>query len=133
MTDLTALAKALHRVYNDVEEAQAQRFYGEHAHDEWENLAPAEIELWMTLAGHVDALRDSARAEQLQVLVNRVSADLGNDVLPYLEQIEYNARAEQQELLVEAIRLIEDEWSGTSPDSQGNEWLAKARDAVRVE
>ena len=64
MTDLTTLAKALHRVYNDVEEAQAQRFYGEHARDEWENLAPSEVELWTVLAGHVVALRDAARAEQ---------------------------------------------------------------------
>src|SRR3990167_6197478 len=46
MMGLTELAKALHRVYNDVEEAQAQRFYDEHARDEWENLASAEKELW---------------------------------------------------------------------------------------
>mgnify|MGYP001576475926 CR=1 FL=1 len=53
-------ARELQRVYNDVEEAQAQRFYGEHAHDEWENLAPAEVELWLTLAKHVESLRDAA-------------------------------------------------------------------------
>ena len=45
---------------------------------------------------------------------------------------EERGRAEQRELLVEAIRLIEDDWLGTVPDSEGNEWLAKARDAVRV-
>ena len=72
MTDLTTLAKALHRVYNDVEEAQAQRFYGEHARDEWENLAPSEVELWTVLAGHVVALRDAARAEQREAFVHQV-------------------------------------------------------------
>ena len=42
-------------------------------------------------------------------------------------------RAEQREqlrkvedLLTEAIRLVEDDWLGTSADSEGNVWIAKA-------
>ena len=31
-----------------------------------------------------------------------------------------------EDLLTEAIRLVEDDWLGTSADSEGNVWIAKA-------
>ena len=48
-------AKAAHRAYNDIEEEQAQRYYGEHAREEWEELAPGDQERWRKMAEWIDA------------------------------------------------------------------------------
>ena len=71
------IARVLYDEWDCVHTETMRREYNEDGHEDFANLAPAELAQWLAVADKAIALRDAARAEQRE-LIAQVN-DIAND------------------------------------------------------
>ena len=68
------IARVLYDEWDCVHTETMRREYNEDGHEDFANLAPAELAQWLAVADKAIALRDAARAEQRETIQGLMNA-----------------------------------------------------------